>query len=266
MNILEEIINYKKEVVEAQKKQLGLTIDDLKSQIQELPHVISFEQKLKQKKQLNETALIAEVKKASPSKGIIRADFNPLEIALAYQTAGADAISVLTDEKFFQGNIDYLIEIKKHVNIPVLRKDFIIDPFQIYHSRLIGADIILLIVSALEKNKLKELYNLATDIGLEVLVETHNENEFEIAQHELGAKIIGINNRNLKTFEVSLDATVNIVKNKQIDDLFVISESGIFTNQDINYLRKFNISGVLVGESLIRQDNIIVAVNKLMNN
>ncbi|MEI7474337.1 MAG: indole-3-glycerol phosphate synthase TrpC [bacterium] len=264
MNILEKIIAYKKEVVEEQKKVIGLSLDELKVECEKKPPIISFEQRLKSNCQNNKVSLIAEVKKASPSKGIIREDFNPLEIALDYEKAGADAISVLTDEKFFQGSIDYLLEIKKYINIPVLRKDFIVDPFQVYHSRLLGADMILLIVSALESKELRELYKIATDIGLEVLVETHDKQEFDIA-YELGAKIIGINNRNLKTFELSLNNTVDIIKDRAIENRFIISESGIFTNEDITYLQNYKVSGILVGESLMRQDNIYNSVKKLMN-
>lgn len=263
MNILDKIIEYKKEIVEIQKKQLGFSLLEIEEECKKLAPVRSIEKALKNKKDNNEVALIAEVKKASPSKGIIRENFEPVNIAIDYENAGATAISVLTDEKFFQGKIEYLVEIKKHTKIPILRKDFIIDSFQVYQSRLMGADFILLIVSALNKHKLKELLELAYSIGLEVLVEVHDLEEFDIAC-DIGAKIIGINNRNLKTFDVSLSNTVEIITNKNFKDKLIISESGISTNEDVLYLQKHFVNGILVGESLMKEENIENAIKQLM--
>lgn len=242
MTILDEILNHKKQEVLKQKKNIR-----------------SFYKLL----QDGEFGVIAEVKKASPSKGVIREDFNPEEIAISYAHAGASAISVLTDEKFFQGNIQYLKSIRKLVELPLLRKDFIIDEFQVYETKLIGADIILLIASALDKVQLKDYYDLSSEIGLDVLLEVHDKKEFDIAL-ETGAKIIGINNRNLKTFEVSLQNTLDIIKNEIPDGVFVISESGIQNNSDVKMLKDKGVSGVLVGESLMRENNIENALKNLI--
>lgn len=261
MNFLDKIIEYKKEEVEFQKKSTD--VNELKSLCQNKSSSISFIQKLKDAKIANKIALIAEVKKASPSKGLIRADFNPVEIAKIYQKSGAIAVSVLTDEKFFQGSIQYLKDVKKEINLPVLRKDFIIDPFQVYQTKAMGADIILLIASALTEEKLVELYKLSKELGLEVLLEVHDKEEFEFA-HNMGAEIIGINNRNLETFEVSIDNTINLIKNKDISDKFIISESGISSDSDISALKNAGVSGVLIGESFMRQGNIENAVFNIM--
>ncbi len=261
MSILNKIIDYKKQEVEKQKA--GLDLDKLKENCLLCEPIISFEKKFERFKNNNSVALIAEVKKASPSKGLIRKDFNPVQIAKEYENNGACAISVLTDEKFFQGSIEYLKQVREVVKIPVLRKDFIIDPFQIYQTRLMKADIILLIVSALGEATTTEFYNISKQIGLDVLVEVHDQQEFDFAM-ELGAPIIGINNRNLNTFEVSLDNTINLIKNRDISNRYIISESGIFTNSDVNYLQSNKVSGVLVAESLMCQENIGKAVKNLM--
>jgi len=261
MNFLNKIITYKKEEIERQK--IEFNINELKNICQTVQPVKSFKEKLNQASLKSKLALIAEVKKASPSKGLIRENFNPVEIALAYQKAGASAISVLTDEQFFQGSINYLKQVKKVANLPVLRKDFIIDPFQIYQTRSIGADIILLIASALTPENLKEFYNLSREIGLEVLLEVHNRSELDLAL-SIDAEIIGINNRNLETFEVSIKNTLDLVKNRDLSDKFIISESGIATYSDIVTLKDNNISGVLVGENFMRQENIEQAVYNLM--
>ncbi len=262
MSILNKIIDHKKQEVE--KLKAGLVLDKLKENCLACEPVISFEKKLESYKKNNSIALIAEVKKASPSKGLIRQNFNPVQIAKDYENNGACAISVLTDEKFFQGSIEYLKQVREAVNIPLLRKDFIIDPFQIYQTRLMKADIILLIVSALGKETTTEFYNLSRHIGLDVMVEVHDQQEFDFTV-ELGAPIIGINNRNLKTFEVSIDNTVNLIKNRDISDRYIISESGIFTDNDVSYLQSNKVSGVLVGESLMRKDDIAKAVRDLMS-
>lgn len=264
MNFLTKIIEYKKIEVEAQKLASTLSLKEMEVACNTSLPTISFIEKLKNATKSDKIALIAEVKKASPSKGLIRPDFNPVDIALEYQDAGASAISVLTDEKFFQGSISYLKNIRKVVNLPVLRKDFIIDPFQIYQTRLMGADMILLIASALEKNMLKDYFQMSKELGLEVLLETHDEQEFEVAL-EVGAKIIGINNRNLSTFNVDLQNTVNIIKEHSLADKYIISESGITNNDDVIYLKNNGVNGILVGESLMRKDDIKKAVLKLLS-
>lgn len=263
MNFLTNIIEYKKKELEKQKLESRKTLDELRNICLSMDSAISFIKKIKYCAENNDIALISEVKKASPSKGLIRPDFKPVEIAVAYEQAGASAISVLTDEKFFQGSIEYLKTIKKAVSLPVLRKDFIIDPFQIYQTRLMGADMMLLIASALKFSDLKEYYNLAKEIGLEVLIEIHNKQELNDVL-ALDAKLIGINNRNLKTFEVDIKNTVNLIDGLNLSDRFIISESGIRSNNDIKYLKQNNVSGVLVGETLIRNPDIKKAVKELI--
>lgn len=196
-------------------------------------------------------ALIAEVKKASPSKGLIREDFHPVEIGKAYERAGANAISVLTDREYFQGDTSYLTAVKKHVSLPVLRKDFIIDSLQVEETVRIGADAMLLIVAALEVNKLKELYDEAYEKGLECLVEIHSEEELEQLLAVFTPKIIGVNNRNLKTFETCLSQTERIKPLIPKGSLFV-SESGIHTPEDIRRVEHAGADAILVGESLMR--------------
>ncbi len=261
MTILKEIIEYKKEEIAGQKHAIGMT--ELQNVIKETPAAIDFCKILEDYRKKKEIAVIAEVKKASPSKGLIRADFNHIEIARAYEKAGAAAISVLTDEKFFQGKIDYLKDIRKISGKPLLRKDFIIDEFQIYHTRSLGADIILLIASALDKNRLRDYLDLSKELGLNVLLEVHDREEFEIAR-EFEAKIIGINNRNLKTFEVDLQTTLDLIRDEKLKDTFIISESGIKDSRDIRLLRARGVNGVLVGETFMKQENIEAAFQNLI--
>lgn len=193
---------------------------------------------------------ICEVKKASPSKGLIAKDFDYVNIGLEYQVAGASCISVLTEPHYFKGSNKYLEEIKRSVNIPVLRKDFIIDSYQIYESKLIGADCILLICSILSDYQLREYMDIAYRLGLSVLVEAHNENEVSRAL-SLGARIIGVNNRNLKDFTVDIENSFRLRK-IVADDILFISESGIRTAEDIKRCHEANINGVLIGEVLMK--------------
>ncbi|MCL6520403.1 MAG: indole-3-glycerol phosphate synthase TrpC [Armatimonadetes bacterium] len=206
--------------------------------------------------------LIAEVKKASPSKGLIRSDFDPVAIARAYEEAGASAISVLTDEKYFQGRLEYLTAVRNAVNLPVLRKDFIIDAFQVYEARMAQADAILLIMAALSKSQLAELMALASDLGMACLVEVHTAEELEVAL-ESGAEIIGINNRNLQTFETKLETTVELAKMVP-GDRILVSESGIFTRLDVERLMEAGVDAILVGESLMREPDPRVKVRELL--
>lgn len=208
--------------------------------------------------------LIAEVKKASPSKGIIREDFNPVRIAHEYNKAGAQAISVLTDQHFFQGHRDFLTDIKKVVDVPVMRKDFIIDSLQVVESAYIGADAILLIGEALPPKKLHELYEQAYDLGLEVLVEVHSEETLANVLDQFTPKILGINNRNLHTFETKLSQTERMAALAPKESLLV-SESGISTFEDVEEVARYGAQGVLVGESLMRKENLNEAVQQLMN-
>ncbi|MBK5201078.1 MAG: indole-3-glycerol phosphate synthase TrpC [Spirochaetaceae bacterium] len=194
-------------------------------------------------------SFIAEVKKASPSKGLISKDFNPVEIAKEYEKINIDAISVLTEPNFFQGSIEYLKEIKKKVNIPLLRKDFIIDTFQIYEAKVSGANAILLICALLEHSDLANYYNIATSLGLDVLVEVHNREELDKAL-SIKAKIIGINNRDLYTFNVDLSTTETLRKFIPTDTI-VVSESGYFNRSDIIRAEKSKVDAVLIGESFM---------------
>lgn len=201
-----------------------------------------------------EIAVIAEVKKASPSKGIIQPDFKPAETAVLYEKAGARAISCLTEEYYFKGSAEYLKEIKKNVSIPVLRKDFIFDPYQIYEARIIGADAVLLIAAMLDINELKEYRKIAEDLGMTVLAESHNEEELNKVL-EAGCTVTGINNRNLKTFEVSLETTKRLAKLIP-DSCTLVSESGITDNADIRMLKAAGANAVLIGETLMRSGDI----------
>jgi indole-3-glycerol phosphate synthase len=208
-------------------------------------------------------SLIAEVKKASPSAGTIAEDFDPVRQAQAYARAGANAISVLTDEEFFKGKLSYLSEIRKHVDIPLLRKDFILHPVQVYEAVVAGADAILLIVACLTQDELISLLDLATSCQLDVLVEVHDREELDRAL-ETDAKIIGVNNRNLKSFEVDLQTTQAL--SEEIDnDLIFISESGIKTNEHAQQVFDWGANGILVGEALMRSGNVESQVKALTN-
>ena len=204
--------------------------------------------------------IIAEVKKASPSLGDINLDVDIVQQAQTYEANGAVMISVLTDEVFFKGHLEYLREISSQVQIPTLNKDFIIDEKQIIRARNAGATVILLIVAALSEKRLKELYDYATDLGLEVLVETHNLAELEVA-HRLGAQIIGVNNRNLTTFEVDLQTSVDLAKHFK-DDCFYISESAIFTEEDAKRVAPY-FNGILVGTALMQAEDVAQRIKEL---
>ncbi|MGR3207111.1 indole-3-glycerol phosphate synthase TrpC [Bacillus glycinifermentans] len=207
-------------------------------------------------------ALIAEVKKASPSKGVIKADFQPEEIAKAYERAKADCLSVLTDEPFFQGKNEYLSSIKREVSLPVLRKDFIIDSVQVEESNRIGADAILLIGEALEPEKLYELYTEAAEKGMDALVEVHEEKTLEGILNIFTPEIIGVNNRNLKTFETSVSRTERIARMIP-DGTILVSESGIGIKEDLCFVKNCGARAVLVGESLMREASQQKAVHAL---
>jgi len=204
---------------------------------------------------------ICEVKKASPSKGLISQDFKYVETAKEYEAAGAAAISVLTEPDYFLGKNEYLSEIKKAVNIPVLRKDFVIDEYQIYQAKFLNADAVLLIVSILSLDKIKEFMNFSASLGMSALVEAHDEKEVEIAL-KAGAKIIGVNNRDLKTFNVDLDNSIRLRKLVPQEVLFV-SESGISNREDVKVLKENNVNAVLVGETLMKSGNILAKLKEL---
>ena len=201
---------------------------------------------------LGNPAVISELKKASPSRGVIRSDFNPAEIALSYARHGAACLSVLTDENYFQGHDEFVGQVRSVCPLPVIRKEFIIDPYQVYESRLIGADAILLIVAALEDASLAELCALALDLSMDVLVEVHDQQELERAL-SLPCKLIGINNRNLHTFETSLNTTLELLELVP-DDRIVVTESGIHSRDDVALMRKYNVNAFLVGEAFMKAD------------
>jgi indole-3-glycerol phosphate synthase len=257
--ILDQIVAATAKRVAALKETT--TLDGLKSQAKRSKNPFAFEKALARKQAAGEIAFICEVKKASPSKGVIAADFPYLEIARDYQAAGADAISVLTEPDFFQGANDYLTEIKAQVSIPVLRKDFIIDAIQIYEASLIGADAILLICAILTTAQIKEYLGIADALGLSVLVEAHDEAEVKQAL-AAGARIIGVNNRNLKTFQVDLQNSIRLRQLVPPEILFV-SESGIRTAEDIAKLRENGTNAVLIGETLMRSGDKQGALDQL---
>ncbi len=208
-----------------------------------------------------ELSIIAEVKKASPSAGVIREDFDPVAIAVAYEEAGASAISVLTDEVYFQGHLSFLTQIRDAVSIPVLRKDFIIDECQIYEAAVAGADAVLLIVAALEQERLLELFEVATAHHLDVLLEVHDLAEMDRALLT-EATIIGVNNRNLKTFEVNL-ATTELLSQELSPDMVLVSESGIKSGADARQVTEWGADAILVGETLMRSDDIAATMSEL---
>lgn len=257
---LDRIVETKKREVE----QLAavFSLQEAERTIAQLEPTRGFHYALAQGRKRN-LGLIAEVKKASPSKGLIRPDFHPVELAKNYEAAGADCISVLTDRDYFQGSAEYLTEIRRQVNVPLLRKDFIIDERQIYEARLIGADAILLIAAILNDEQLQRFMTVASSIGLDSLLEVHDHHEMERALHLGTAKLIGINNRNLHTFETSLQTTETLAAMVP-GDVTLISESGIRTREDIEYLSKVGAKGVLIGETFMRQEAVDQAVVDLL--
>jgi len=245
--ILDKIIAHKR--VEVEERKVRVPLSKLEKAAEAAPQVRDFASALKVAGYA--PAVIAEIKKASPSKGVIREDFDPVSIALAYERAGAAAISVLTDEEFFQGSLDNLRAARESVKLPVLRKDFVVDPYQVWESRAAGADAVLLIATALRETELAELLSLTRDLGMCALVETHSEREVDTAAH-CGARVIGINNRDLRSFRVDLTTTLRLLPHVP-KDAVVVSESGITTRQDARFLKERGVDAVLVGEALMRE-------------
>lgn len=254
--MLDEIIAKKRKEVEQRKKILPLA--HLKKRIAQQKPLLDFALALKGKP----IRLIAEVKQASPSRGILCPNFNPTELATTYAQGGANAISVLTEVNYFKGNIDHLAAIREVVKLPLLRKDFIFDPYQVYESRAYGADALLLIVTILSQEQLKELLSISRRLGLKCLVEVHNETEVERALLS-GAEIIGINNRDLNTFAVDINTTGQLrplIPRHKI----VVAESGIKGRRDIEKLMDWRVNAVLIGEALVTANNILTKMKELM--
>lgn len=256
--ILDRIVKHKQTEVAEQKQHVSE--QTLQRQIGEAPTARPFIQSLLQSPY--PVSLIAEIKRASPSKGVIRADFDHCHIAETYATNGAAALSVLTDEHFFKGHLQYLTDIRQRVHLPLLRKDFIIDPYQIIESRAAGADAILLIVACLDHVQLVEYQHMANELGMDALVEVHNEDELEQAM-AMKAKLIGINNRDLRTFHTTLTVTERLAQSIPSDIPFV-SESGIFTHDDMQRVQRAGARAVLVGESLMRRDDMAAHMAHLL--
>ncbi|MCC6424309.1 MAG: indole-3-glycerol phosphate synthase TrpC [Phycisphaerales bacterium] len=264
-NILDQIVQTKREEI-AQRK-LTAPLEQLKETIDTLGRPRNFFHAVTRKtnKPLN---LIAEVKKASPSAGVIRADFHPIEIARTYAAAGADALSVLTDEKYFQGNLQYIHQIRDEVRLPVLRKDFIIDPYQVWESRAAGADAILLIAECLETSQMIDLQILATELHMTCLIEVHDlDNLMRVRDAVIGFphrsySLLGINNRDLRTFKTDLGTTLRMAELVE-DRKVLVSESGIHTREDVRKLSEAGVSAALVGESLMRSPDITQKIQEL---
>jgi indole-3-glycerol phosphate synthase len=249
-DILKKIIQRKTEEVAARKQAVGM--ETLRGRIEDASPVRGFVDAIRRKLDAGEAAVIAEIKKASPSRGVIREDFRPAEIARSYERGGAACLSVLTDIDFFQGADAYLREAREACSLPVLRKDFIIDPYQVAEARVIGADCILLIAACLSDQQMAELSAQAVELGMDVLVEVHDGEELARTL-PLGLPLVGINNRNLRTFETRLETTLELLQAIP-DGRIVVTESGIHTPQDVALMREHGVNTFLVGEAFMRAD------------
>lgn len=256
-SILEKIIARKH--IEIEERLRLRPLRDLMKLADSAPPALDFLAPLKSAPPIK---LIAEVKKASPSKGVIRADFDPVEIARAYQQGGASCLSVLTDEHFFQGSIDYLAAIRKQVDLPLLRKDFVIHPYQVFEARAFGADAVLLIAECLSRQELKSIHQLIRELGMVALVELYDRRNLDNVLNT-GTELIGVNNRNLATFQVDLQHTLRLRKEIPAHKI-VVGESGINTRDDALLLQNANVQAMLVGESLMRQQDVAGATRGLL--
>jgi indole-3-glycerol phosphate synthase len=250
-DILTRILERKREEVAELRRRRSP--EDLAREAADCPPTRGFYARIRETVEAGRPAVIAEIKKASPSRGLIREDFDPAAIATAYAEAGACCLSVLTDRDFFQGSEDYLRAAREACDLPVLRKDFILDPCQVYESRIIGADCILLIVAALTDGQLRELAGLAAELDLDVLVEVHDREELERGMM-LRTPLIGINNRDLRSFETSIDTTIGLLRDV-FPDRTVVTESGIHTREDVAALRRHGVNAFLVGEVLMAAED-----------
>jgi indole-3-glycerol phosphate synthase len=258
MDVLREIVAKKKERVLLAKQ--ALPEEELKQKVQGLPLTRPFREAIAKPRTIS---LIAEIKKASPSKGVIREDFDPVAIAKIYQDVGVQAISVLTEEDYFQGSISYLNEVKKVTSVPILRKDFIVEPYQIYESRYFGADAVLLIAGLLSRDQLSEFMSLADSLGLDYIVEAHTEKELKKVLN-LKVQVIGINNRDLHTLEVDFKTTEKLFILVPKDKTVVV-ESGIKTAQDVLFLKILGVHAALIGETFMAAPDIGKKVQALMS-
>ncbi len=258
-DILNTILATKHQEVAAAQAALPLT--EIRAQAADQPPARGFAAAMLAKRQAGAAALIAEIKKASPSKGLIRADFHPADIARAYERAGAACLSVLTDESYFQGHPDHLKAARAAVSLPVLRKDFMVDEYQIHQARLWGADAILLIAASLSQTQLEHFEGLAHELGMSVLLELHEAAELEKCRH-LSTPLRGVNNRNLRTFAVDLQQTLDLLP--ALDGQLVITESGICHREDVQYMRQHGVHGFLIGETFMRAADIEAEVRQLL--
>jgi indole-3-glycerol phosphate synthase len=255
--VLDRIIESKREEIALVKKRRDL--EALRDAVHTAPEVRDFLSALHRHDRIR---LLAEVKKASPSKGIIRPVFQPVEIARAYQAGGAAAISVLTDEPFFQGRLDYLTQIRESVSIPILRKDFILDEYQVYEARVAGADAVLLIAECLPGDDLRRLYECIRELGMTALIELYEPVHLERVL-ATGTPLVGVNNRDLRTFAVDLEHVIRL-RTQIPDNITLVAESGISHPDDVRRLEDAGIDAILVGESLMRQGDVRLAVEQLM--
>ena len=261
-DILKKIILRKEQEIVERKQNIsqGNVMEQALEALMTNP-VRGFVNSMQQKLATNHAAVIAEVKKASPSKGVMRENFVPADIAVSYEAAGASCLSVLTDVDFFQGSDDYLKQARAACSLPVIRKDFIVDTYQVYEARAMGADCILLIVSVLSDEQMAKLYQLALDLKMDVLIEVHDEAELHRAL-PFGTTLMGINNRNLRNFETSLATTIDLLT--QIpNDRIVVTESGIHTADDVKLMRDHDVHAFLVGEAFMRADDPGTELKKL---
>jgi len=261
-DILNRIVARKQQEIGARRQTTS--INELQQQASEASTPRGFVAALKYRVKQGEAAVIAEIKKASPSKGVIREDFDVVEIARSYATGGASCLSVLTDHDFFQGHEDFLVAARAACELPVIRKDFIVDPYQVIESRAIEADCILLIVAALDDETLASLHQQARSLGMDVLVEVHDRDELERALR-LDLELVGINNRDLRTFDTCLDTTIDLLELVP-DDCLVVTESGIHTRDDIALMRQYDVHAFLVGEAFMRAPDPGVELRELFGN
>ncbi len=260
-DILKEICQFKQQQVKELKQQISEA--ELQEQIKFMPPSRGFFQSLQTAWAEGRYGLIAEIKKASPSRGLIRSDFNVAELAKAYEKGGATCLSVLTETKWFQGDASFVKVAHDASVLPILRKDFMIDPWQVLEAKTLYADCILIIMAALSNEQVIEIESAALETGLDVLVETHNHEEIERALKYTRTPLIGINNRNLKTLEISLSVTEELARYIP-EDRLLVSESGIYTPQDLAQLAKVGASSYLIGESLMKQDDVEEATKNLL--